>query len=104
MDCGKINGRRAQAGIRGRIMPYIKPQDREKFDKILKQLPEFRTKGELEYCIFYLMKKYMANREFRYSNLHDCVYSAMHCADEFRRRYLDKREDEARETNGDINV
>jgi len=48
------------------------------------------------------MQKYMQHREKRYSILHDCVYAAMHCADEFRRRFLDKREDEARETNGDV--
>ena len=85
-------------------MPYIKQEDRQKFNKILKQLPEMKTKGELEYCVFYLMKKYMKNRKFRYTNLHDCVYAVMHCADEFRRLYLDKREDEARKENGDIEV
>ena len=85
-------------------MPYIKQEDRQLFNDVLSCLPEIKTKGELEYCIFYLMKKYMSKKEFRYSNLHDCVYAAMHCADEFRRRYLDKREDEAREANGDINA
>ena len=48
------------------------------------------------------MKSFMKTREFRYSTLHEVVYDIMHCADEYRRRYLDKREDEARETNGDV--
>lgn len=81
-------------------MPYIK--DREKFDKILDDMPEFETKGQLEYAVFKLMKRYMLIRKYRYTSLHDCVYAVQHCADEFRRRYLDKREDEAREKNGDI--
>lgn len=84
-------------------MPYIKQNDRKRFDVVLeKQMPNIVTKGELEYCIFKLMHNFMFNKEQRYSTLHDCVYAAMHCADEFRRRYLDKREDEAIKENGDI--
>lgn len=48
------------------------------------------------------MQKYMKNKEFRYSVLHDCTYAAQHCADEFRRRNLDVRENEARDKNGDV--
>lgn len=83
-------------------MPYIKQEDRIKFEEILSEIPYFKTKGELEYCIFYLMDHYMDTRDVNYTNLHDTVYSAIHCGDEFRRRFLDKREDEARLTNGDI--
>jgi hypothetical protein len=60
------------------------------------------TKGELEYVIFWLMHRFMLDREVRYSTLHDAVYAAMHCADEFRRRFLDEREDTARRINGDV--
>lgn len=83
-------------------MPYIDPDLRKKYDKILNQLKKIDNKGDLEYCIYKLMKIYMNDREFRYSTLHDTVYAAQHCADEFRRNYLDKREDQAREHNGDI--
>jgi hypothetical protein len=48
------------------------------------------------------MVKYYAAREWNYTNLHDCCYAAQHCADEFRRRFLDKREDAARVENGDV--
>lgn len=83
-------------------MPYIR-KDREKFDKVLHQIPLMNNKGELEYCVFKLMTLYMKqHRSYRYAILHDVTYAIMHCADEFRRRYLDKREDEAREENGDI--
>jgi hypothetical protein len=83
-------------------MPYIDPKERDFFDQELNKIPTISTKGQLEYCIFKLMKTYMSAREFRYSVLHDIVYAAQHCADEFRRRYLDKREDKAREDNGDV--
>jgi hypothetical protein len=48
------------------------------------------------------MKEYMTTRDFNYSNLHDTVYAAIHCGDEYRRRFLDKREDDANLTNGDV--
>ena len=83
-------------------MPYIKESDRQLFRPILADLPHFRNKGELEYCIFFLMQRYMDDKPRRYSNLHDTVYAAQHCADEFRRRFLDRREDMAIEKNGDI--
>jgi len=86
-------------------MPYISQTDRAKFRPLLYELstlPAISTKGELEYLIFSLMKKYMKDKEERYSILHDCTYAAIHCGDEFRRRFLDKREDEAMKTNGDV--
>lgn len=83
-------------------MPYVNDESRSKYEPILKEITEITTKGDLEYCIFYLMKTFMKNREHRYSTLHDCTYAAQHCADEFRRRFLDKREDQAMEANGDI--
>jgi hypothetical protein len=83
-------------------MPYIKASERIPFDKALYNFPEIKTKGELEYCITYLMKLYMVDKKATYTELHNCTYAAMHCADEFRRRHLDRREDEAMQENGDI--
>ena len=83
-------------------MPYIVPDERKEYDKILDQLPKIENKGHLEYCVFKLMKNFMSTREKRYSTLHEVVYAVMHCADEYRRLYLDKREDEARKQNGDV--
>ena len=83
-------------------MPYIEEDYRTKFAPMLDICPEIDNKGELEYVIFSLMMKYMSNKEPRYTELHNCVYATMHCADEYRRRYLDVREDAARAKNGDI--
>lgn len=83
-------------------MPYISSEERDRFDHLLDQLPDFDSKGELEYCIFKLMKRYASKRELRYSQLHDVVYAAAHCSDEFRRLYLDKREEQAIAENGQV--
>jgi len=83
-------------------MPYIKKAVRTKFDEHLDKISFIETKGELEYCIFKLMKRYMKDKEKRYSTLHDTVYAAVHCGDEYRRRYLDYREDTAIQENGDV--
>ena len=83
-------------------MPYIRAEERNDFDEVLDVMPNFENKGELEYVVFKLMKQYMSTRKYRYSTLHDCTYAVQHCSDEFQRRFLDKREDEARALNGDI--
>jgi hypothetical protein len=85
-------------------MPYIKQEDRDQYKEFSECLNKstIKSKGELEYLIFSCMIKYMSDKEKRYSTLHDCTYAAQHCADEFRRRFLDKREDQARNENGDI--
>lgn len=83
-------------------MPYIKKSDRTRYDIVLDQIGSIDGKGELEYCIFKLMRRYMCDKEERYSTLHDAAYAAAHCSDEFRRRFLDVREDDARHENGDI--
>lgn len=83
-------------------MPYIKHEDREKYDKALELLPRIENKGDLEYCIYRLMKWYMHDRQFRYAELHDTVYAGIHSSHEFERRFLDNREDRAIKENGDI--
>lgn len=83
-------------------MPYILQQDRKILDDILDKLTILQSKGELEYCIFKLMRMYMRTRTHNYSNLHDTTYAAQHCADEFRRRFLDCRESTALLENGDV--
>jgi len=83
-------------------MPYIAEESRSEYRDILSQMPDLKTKGDLEYCIFWLQRHFMKTRDFKYTTLHDATYAAEHCADEFRRRFLDRREDDAREQNGDV--
>ena len=83
-------------------MPYISQSERGKYDACLNLMPEIKTKGDLEYCVFKLMVKFMATREFRYVTLHEVVYAVIHAGEEYRRRFLDVRENDAREINGDV--
>lgn len=83
-------------------MPYIKKQFRKQYDEIINGLPNIESKGDLEYIVTKVMNRFMKTRERRYNTLHETVYAVMHCADEYRRRHLDKREDEAIIENGDI--
>ena len=82
--------------------PYIEEKDRPKYRDILRQLPDIKTKGDLEYCVTCLQKLFMEGKPWRFVTIHDAVYGPIHCGDEFRRRYLDPRENQARETNGDV--
>jgi hypothetical protein len=82
-------------------MPYISENDREQF-KYLDKIFKIENKGMLEYCIFKLLKIYMKDKTVCYYTLHDATYAAIHAGEEFKRRYLDKREDEAIKINGDI--
>ena len=77
-------------------MPYVKEEDRRK--------DTMDTKGDLEFRVCQLMDEYMATREFRYSDLHDCWAAAAHSAHEFARRFLDVREDQACAQNGEVFV
>lgn len=83
-------------------MPYIVKEKRDIYDQVLNQLRIIETKGDLEYCIFKLLKIYMTNKTVNYSNLHDTVYAAIHAGHEYERRYLDVRENQAMGKNGDI--
>lgn len=88
-------------------MPYIKTEDRKKYLSILKAIEythAIENKGDLEFLVFVLIKKFMKTRESRYGTLHEAVYAPIHSAHEFERRYLDKREDKARQENGDIEI
>jgi hypothetical protein len=83
-------------------MPYIKQEDRKRYNLSLDAIPTILTKGDMEYCVTKLMWRYMGSRVWSYSALHEAVYATIHAADEFRRRHLDVREDRAIEANGDI--
>ncbi len=83
-------------------MPYIKPYEREEYDKVLDNLIYIWNKGSLEYCVFKLFKIYMKFKPINYANLHDAVYAIIHVGEEIKRRFLDRREDYARKENGDI--
>jgi len=83
-------------------MPYIKGEDRKKFENMLEKCPKMTTKGELEYVMYSLCMIYLRDKELRYSTLHDVWGACHHVGHEISRRLLDKREDKAIIENGDI--
>jgi len=91
----------------GGQMPYIDNIQREKYKNlvnVIKNSDDIETKGDLEYLTYILMLKFMMSRNRKYSTLHESVYAVVHSAHEFERNFLDKRENEAREENGDITL
>lgn len=88
-------------------MPYVDKVSRAKYNDFvifLQGMPEISTKGDFEFLLMLLWRKFMSTREFKYSLLHDACYAVQHVADETRRRFLDKREDSARQSNGDVDL
>lgn len=81
-------------------MPHINRSARIPYDAVLNQLPAIGNKGELEYCIARVMMRFMRSHCNRYADLHDCAYAAVHCGEEFKRLFLDRREDAAMKENG----
>jgi len=87
------------------MMPYTRDIDREDYENALTEIEHLGipSKGDLEYLICSLQDIFMSDgRQYRYSDLHDCCYATTHAAHEFARNHLDRREDTARETNGDV--
>jgi hypothetical protein len=84
-------------------MPYIRREDRPKYDAGIDRLPEtIETKGDLEYCLMRVAMRYLSTRLRTFTNLHDAAYALEHVGHEIRRRFLDVREEEARADNGDV--
>lgn len=84
-------------------MPHINEIQRAKYSIITSLIldTEIENKGDLEYLVYQLMKSFMKTRESRYSTLHEAVYGTIHSAEEFKRLYLDRREDIAIKLNGE---
>lgn len=85
-------------------MPHIQYSDKKKYNHIIDSIfssQDIETKGDLEFLVYQLMKRYMVSRPRKYSTLHSAVYGTIHSAEEFKRLHLDKREDEAIDINGE---
>lgn len=88
-------------------VPYISQEERSQYDLFrvfLRDMPPIKDKGNLEYMVYLLMLKFMSTREQRYGDLHEAVYGTVHSAHEFERNFLDKRENLAKQKNGDIQL
>jgi len=84
-------------------MPHINQTQRSLYTNLIYELSNVTidNKGDLEFIIYNVLKQYMKSREKRYSTYHDAVYGGIHACEEYKRLYLDKREDKAISENGE---
>ena len=85
-------------------MPHINDLDKVKYNHIVDMInssQNIETKGDLEYLVYQLMKRYMHSRDRKYTTLHEAVYGTIHAGEEFKRLHLDHRENEAINKNGE---
>lgn len=87
-------------------MPYISQEKRGKFNTYLRSIANQLTeKGELTYCIYYLMLAWLSSQEKQdYKTRSNTRATAQDAVDEFYRQKMAKYEDEAIKRNGDINI
>lgn len=83
-------------------MPYIKQEDRVKFEPALAVMPDISGPGELNYLFTWLISWYISRRGLRYQTINDII-GAFECAKrEFQRRIVDSYEDYKMRENGDV--
>jgi hypothetical protein len=89
--------------IWGEWLPYIKQENRKKFDDGVDKLIENITAaGELNYIITRLCLGYLRLKGKRYVNLNEII-GILECAkEEFYRRQVAPYEDEKIKENGDV--
>jgi hypothetical protein len=85
-------------------MPYIKAENREKFNVLLDELSDkINSPGELNYVIYYLMCK-LAKPSPSY-RIYSALLTELECCKlEFYRRQMVPYEDKKKKENGDIKI
>ena len=83
-------------------MPYIKQEDRPKFETALSLVPKIKTAGELNYLLTRMVHKYITDNGFSYATVNDVV-GVLECAKlELYRRRISPYEDKKIIENGDV--
>ncbi len=83
-------------------MPYIKQEDRRKFDESLAELYP-TTPGELNYIFTALCQLYLVERGLNYVNINEVIGALECCKLELYRRIASPYEDNKISENGDVN-
>jgi hypothetical protein len=95
----------------GDIMPYIKKQDRKKFESAIKEIVEqlnisgitgFYPAGELNYIISKIVKDTLDRQGVRYKTINSVIGVLDCCKMELYRRLASPYEDEKIKENGDV--
>jgi len=85
-------------------MPYIKPEDREKFHSLLDamHLTSIKTAGELNFLITCLVHSFLAKTDRKYQNFNDALGALEGAKLELYRRAIASYEEKKIKENGDV--
>jgi hypothetical protein len=86
-------------------MPYIKQEDRKKFDKNLEELSNLiNVDGELNYCVTILIHRLLKKRGKNYQNLNNLIGTLECIKQEFYRTTVSPYENLKILENGDVTI
>lgn len=86
-------------------MPYIKKENRDKFDIPAKEIAEKAdVAGDLNYAITVLIQSYIKKKGLNYANLNEVIGMLECCKIEFYRKIVSEYEDLKAISNGDVNL
>ncbi len=85
-------------------MPYLKPQNKEYFEDLLKALGyvSMANGGELNFILTEVLKQFMETHEMRYETYNTMMGALESCKLELYRRKIAPYENEKMEANGDV--
>jgi len=92
-------------------MPYIESERRKVYDPAINLIvdemliadDDDQVKGELNYCIYKIILKYMGMRGHKYFRLQDFIFGVLGaCQNELARRMLNPYEEKKIMDNGDV--
>ena len=86
-------------------MPYIKKEDKDKYNKIIDELIEIVTiknAGELNFLLTCICLSYLAGKEEKYQLYNDILGALEGCKQELYRRKISSYENKKIEENGDV--
>jgi hypothetical protein len=86
--------------LKGKNMPYIKPELRSRFRPCLEEIPT--NAGELNYAISMILKDYVSNQKRGYQVLNDVMGALTGAQLEFYRTVVVPFEEEKIKSNGEL--
>ncbi len=86
-------------------MPYIKNEDRNKFDEVVDLLKKYDlTVGDLNYIVTRICHNHISKVGIKYSNLNDVSGALINALNEFNRTVVAPYEDLKRKENGPVGI
>lgn len=86
-------------------MPYIKQQDREKFNSSAKDIADKAScAGDLNYALTVIIQSYIEKKGLNYANCNEIVGMLDCCKMEFYRKIVAPYEEKKINENGDVSI